>query len=130
MSTVWEILAQKLPRDVVKYCIKPFVEISEAQVRKHHKWCMAQLMSIHEADNPEHWSVKEMLYLIQDEDAFDEECFNTTTFFQGWGPKTNFIKVKEQITGQCRGRRESERVFDRILKALKPTLDKRNSGLE
>ena len=49
MSTVMESLEQKLPKDVVKYCILPYMGITEAQVRKRHKWCMNELL-MHQKD--------------------------------------------------------------------------------
>jgi hypothetical protein len=37
LSKIGEVLAERLPQDVVKHIIEPYLTISEADVRKNHK---------------------------------------------------------------------------------------------
>ena len=44
MSTQWDILINEIgiPRDVVMHCIRPFMGISEAEVRKRYERCLTE----------------------------------------------------------------------------------------
>ena len=145
MSTQWDMLINEIgiPRDVVMHCIRPFMGISEAEVRNRHKWCMNNLKYYCKSRwnaVPRPGMVKlcerirkspliALRVLLGNKHTLGYRRHSSRTFYGG---KSTHSKLMDEIIG----RKRSCLVVGKRMRRLYRLLDnaskqhKRNSGLE